>query len=246
MSLQTNYDSWHRKHAGGTEPAPLTLEPWHLTALKLIPDLNGLHVLEIGCGRGDFSRHLIGKYPSAQITAVDFSAAAIDVARIENTKTAGNLVFEVADATSMHYPKETFDYVISCECLEHIPEPGKMAREMERVLKPGGGFVLTTENYFNGMLLAWVQTWLTARPFNSGSGVQPHENFFLYWRVRRLLQQAGLHVTHMESTHFQWLLLPRVSPERLRTKDFRSPFWKAIFRPFGRHFSFVGMKPEFV
>ena len=245
MSLQTNYDSWHQKHAveGATD---LLLEPWHRTVIKFLPDLNGLDVLEIGCGRGDFSFHLARQYPAARITAVDFSGQAIAIARRRAENDSSAPKFEVADATGMQYPNESFDYVISCECLEHIPEPAKMAREITRVLRREAGFILTTENYFNGMLLAWAQSWLTGRPFNSGSGVQPHENFFLYWRVRRLLKEAGLEITHMESNHLQWLLLPRVSPDRLCTKDFGNALGKRIFRPFGRHFTFVGVKPKAV
>ena len=118
-----------------------------------------------------------------------------------------------------------------------------MAAEIFRVLQPGAAFIITTENYFNGILLGWLMCWVRVKPFDSGSGVQPHENFFLFWAVKRMLMRSGLTVEHMESNHFQWLLLPRCSPARLCTEDFSSKFLKALFRPFGRHFTFQGMKP---
>src|SRR6185503_8546543 len=96
--------------------------------------------------------------------------------------------FCVEDAQALSFESASFDFVVSCECMEHVPQPALMAREIARVLKPGGGFVITTENYFNGMILGWLNAWLRRQPFDSGSGVQPHENFFLFWRVRRILE----------------------------------------------------------
>jgi hypothetical protein len=70
--------------------------------------------------------------------------------------------------------------------------------------------------------------------------VQPHENFFLFWRVKKILERGGLKVKNMESNHYQWLLLPRTDPMKLVTFDFHSPLLKRVFRPFGRHFTFCG------
>lgn len=234
------YDVWHARRAVAQEDIPLN--PWHKTVLKLLPDLNGLSVLEVGCGSGAFSLLLAQKFSVAQITATDFSTAAIAVATERQSRTGGNVRFLVQDAQQMTLDEGQFDFVISCECLEHVPEPAKMCAEIARVLKPGGGWILTTENYFNGMLLAWLNSSFRKQPFDSGSGVQPHENFFLFWRVRRLLENAGLQVSHMESNHFQWLLLPRCAPDSLRTNDFQNAFLKRLFRPFGRHFTFKGTK----
>jgi hypothetical protein len=119
-----------------------------------------------------------------------------------------------------------------------------MAREIHRVLSIGGHFLLTTENYFNGMTLAWLRSWLTRTPFNSGSGVQPHENYFLFWRVKRMLERAGLSIKHMESSHQQWLLLPGVGPSKLCTTQLRNATLARLCRPFGRHFTFVGTRSE--
>lgn len=50
----TAYEKWHREMARA-ENGDEVLYPWHRTVLKVLPDLNGKHVLEIGCGRGDFT-----------------------------------------------------------------------------------------------------------------------------------------------------------------------------------------------
>jgi len=153
-------------------------------------------------------------------------------------------VFWKLGAEALRFKNGTFDLVVSCECLEHIPHPEQMTKEIRRVLVPAGRFILTTENYFNALILAWMKCWLTGSPFNSGSGVQPHENFFVYWRVQRMLERSGLVVDHMESNHFQWLLLPRTDPEKLCIEEVDSAFCKRLFRPFGRHFTFCGFRPN--
>ena len=217
------------------------LYPWHATVLKLLPNLNGKRVLEVGCGRGDFARLLATRYPEASITATDFSDTAIELAR-SKAKLSANVNFLVADAQALPFDADSFDMMISCECLEHVESPPLMLSSMARCLVPGGEFVLTTENYFNGMLLAWLKAVLKDESFNSGSGVQPRENFFLFWRVRRMIEAAGLTITHMESNHFVWLLLPRFDPDTFFTADIKNTLLKKIFRPFGRHFTYVGSK----
>ncbi|MEN3368661.1 MAG: 2-polyprenyl-6-hydroxyphenyl methylase / 3-demethylubiquinone-9 3-methyltransferase [Verrucomicrobiota bacterium] len=238
--VRDQYDTWHARRAAAREDR--TLRPWHRTVLKLLPDLNGLSVLEIGCGSGSFSLLLAARYPEAKITAVDFSERAIEAALDRQRQAGTRIEFMVKDAQRLTFPDGRFDFVFSCECLEHLPEPGRMCQEIARVLKPRGEWILTTENYFNGMVLAWLMSIAKRRHFDSGSGVQPHENFFLFWRVRRMVEQAGLEIRHMESNHFQWLLLPRVAPDKLRTDDFQTPFLRRLLRPFGRHFTFKGTK----
>lgn len=243
MDNEKKYDSWHQHHADTEALIEEPHHPWHVTVAGLLPDLQGQRVLEIGCGRGDFAIWLADKYPQAEVTGVDFSEVAVNTAQRRAASRESRARFQVEDSEAMSFADGSFDYVISCECLEHVLHPLKMAAEIHRVLRPGGQFILTTENYFNGMILLWLKAWTTGKPFDSGSGVQPHENFFLFWRVRRLLEKGGLKVYDMQSNHYQWLLLPRTDPMKLVTFDFKSPLLKRLFRPFGRHFTFCGMRP---
>jgi ubiquinone/menaquinone biosynthesis C-methylase UbiE len=242
MDRQRSYDSWHRERALTDVAAQQLIHPWHRSVAGVLRDVEG-RVLEIGCGRGDFAVWLAKTFPNAEIVGVDFSSVAIDIAR-GKVEAGAKLQFEVADAHDLRFASGAFDYIISCECLEHVANPAKVADEIHRLLRPGGTFVITTENYFNGMILMWLKTWIGGSKFDSGSGVQPHENFFLFWRVKKLLENAGLKVQHTESSHFQWLMLPRTAPSKLATKDFVNPFFKRLFRPFGRHFTFSGVRPR--
>jgi ubiquinone/menaquinone biosynthesis C-methylase UbiE len=241
-SLQKDYDHWHEQMQASDGGEPIQL-PWYRSVFPYIRDNVYGRVLEVGCGRGDFAIWLATKVPRLDITAIDFSEASIGIARRRAVEACVTVNFSVSDAQSMDLPDKYFDHVISCECIEPVPQPVKMASEIYRVLKPGGTFCLTTENYLNGMLIAWLHCLLTGRPFNSGSGVQPYENFFFFWHVRDLLKSAGLVIDRSESCHVQWLLLPRIAPARLCTDRFSSRWACFLTKPFGRHFSFFGQRP---
>ena len=243
MDKLEQYNAWHERLAEAEAEGSVLHHPWYVTVARLLPDLNGQRVLEVGCGRGDFCIWLAGQYKEASVTGVDFSEAAIATAQKRATLSNCAARFKVEDAEALSFDDTSFDYVISCECMEHVPHPERMAQEIRRVLRPGGQFILTTENYFNGMMLQWLKTWTLGTPFDSGSGVQPHENFFLFWRVRKILERGGLKVEKMESNHYQWLLLPRTDPMKLVTFDFQSKLLKRVFRPFGRHFTYCGVRP---
>lgn len=175
---------------------------------------------------------------------MDFSAAAITIAKRRAAQARVPVTFQQEDAQSLSFPDAQFDHVVTCECLEHVLRPDQMTAEIFRVLKPGGTFCLTAPNYLNGSVIAWLYCWLTGRPLDTGSGVQPNENFFVFWTVRHLLKSAGLVIDRSQSSHVQWLLLPRVDPARLRTDYFSSEFARLLTKPFGMHFSFFGHKPE--
>lgn len=240
--IRGEYDHWHEQMSRSDKDNPLVF-PWHETVYRCLGQMPVGRLLEIGCGRGQFAIWLAQKRPDIEIVALDFSEVAINLAKEQAMEAQVNVKFVQGSAEDLQFEGESFDTVISCECMEHVTKPAKMAQEMARVLTPGGRFVLTTENYFNGMLLAWLVSWLRREPFNSGSGIQPIENFFLFWIVSGYLQNAGLVVSRTESSHYQWLLLPRVAPSILCTREFRAPWAKKLAKPFGRHFTYIGQKP---
>jgi SAM-dependent methyltransferase len=238
MNIEEQYNQWHTSTSEFFEN-PMHFQ-WYQTTYRLLPDLNNLDVLEIGCARGAFSRLVLEKSPSVRLTAVDISRVAVDDAK----KMSDKIDFRVGDAEQLEFPDASFDFIYSCETMEHLPHPEKMPREIYRLLRPGGRFIITTENYLNGMVLMWLKSWIQRKPFDSGSHIQPHENFFLFFGVASRIRKSGLKLSHTESNHFQWLLLPGFSPAKLCTQDFKSPVLKKLFKPFGRHYTFCGYKPK--
>jgi ubiquinone/menaquinone biosynthesis C-methylase UbiE len=237
------YDRWHEGiNSGAPDNDPMAL-PWYRTAFSGMQNNVRGNLLELGCGRGEFARWLACTVPDIRVTGVDFSISAIRIAQRRIADISKAVRFITGDVQSLPLADNTFDWIVSCECLEHLQQPQKMVVEMFRVLKSGGRFCLTTENYLNAMLLAWIQACITGRPFNSGSGVQPLEQFFIFPQVKGYLKRAGFVVERTESSHYQWLLLPRVNPAHLCTRQFKTNWARVLAKPFGRHFSFFGYKP---
>ncbi len=50
------------------------------------------------------------------------------------------------DMTRSDLPDESFDHVVSVEVLEHVEEDDLFVKEVSRVLRPGGAFLMTTPN----------------------------------------------------------------------------------------------------
>ncbi len=234
------YDVWHEKVHGHELAAENYLQDWHRNALGLSPPVEGLDVLEVGCGSGDFSLYLAGL--NARVTSVDSSSRAIATAQEKAKVQRRPVEFLRADAQSLPFDDSRFDLIYSCECLEHIPSPMTAMNEFYRVLKPSGRLIITTENYSNAMLLAWIVAWMRKEPFNSGAGVQPVEHFFVYWKIKKMLRSAGFRVNRMRGSHHVFLLLPRFDPSTFVVNHFHNNVLSIVFRPFARHMTFEATK----
>jgi len=241
MLNQVNgYEKWHELVHGNEDPAVVSITDWHKNALSLSPPLKGLKVLEVGCGVGDFAIYLENQ--KANVTAVDFSSKAIELAMQKAKIQNKHVEFQVADAQALPFQDNSFDLVFSCECLEHVPVPQLALNEMQRVLKPSGSLILTTENYSNAMLMYWLACWLHKEPFNSGAGVQPIEHCFMYWRVKRMFRLAGLQVKKMIGSHHVLFVLPRFHPHTFVVERFQNRLFAILLRSFARHMAFAAIK----
>ncbi len=105
---------------------------------------DGHRVLEIGPGNGFFIRELLGVGPGVRYAAIDYSADM--VALIERTHrsqiTEGLVEVAVASVSEIPYPNDSFDRIVTVNTLYFWPEPSSDAKEVLRVLKPGGRLCL--------------------------------------------------------------------------------------------------------
>ena len=188
--LASAYDDWHT--ALGKDDG-LT-SPWHELVIDRLGAIAGLDVLEIGCGRGGFTRWLALQSPRLLIGA-DFSHVAVDLARglVDNPSAK----FQVADICRIPVKAESYDVVISCETVEHVLDPAASVRELYRVLRPGGRLILTTPNYFN--LLGLYRGYLRAVGRRYTEHGQPVNNFTSIPRVRSWLSRAGFRLVEVTS-----------------------------------------------
>lgn len=97
-----------------------------------------LNALELGCGLGLFADYFSKE--GINITAVDFSAVAIEKARNRVREGYESPRFHTGDVTNLKDISGPFDVSYDIGCFHCLDEPGQMkyAREVNRLLKPGG------------------------------------------------------------------------------------------------------------
>lgn len=138
----------------------------------LVGDLSG-EVLEIGCGPGSNFAH----YPAgARVVATDDNPHMLPAAR--RAAQAAPAAFEVseADATALPFEDASFDAAVSALVLCSVPDLDRAAREVFRVLRPGGEFRLFEHVRSEHRLLAAAQRWLTPAWSAVADGCQLHRD----------------------------------------------------------------------
>jgi MPBQ/MSBQ methyltransferase len=104
----------------------------------------GTTMLDVGCGIGGSSRILARDYGFA-VTGVTISPQQVQRAT-ELTPTGVTAQFQVDDAMNLSFPDASFDVVWSVEAGPHMPDKAIFAKELMRVLKPGGLLVVADWN----------------------------------------------------------------------------------------------------
>ena len=133
------------RHPVGTEGFFNDLEEYRFDKLRYLPKVvdfkafKGKRILELGCGIGlDLAKFAEGK---ANVTGIDLSQTAIDLAKkyFQYRDLKGDFI--MANGEALEYPDKSFDVVYAHGVLQYTADTQKMVDEAFRVLKPGGEFI---------------------------------------------------------------------------------------------------------
>jgi SAM-dependent methyltransferase len=102
----------------------------------------GERVLDLATGTGWTARRLAQK--GARVTGIDLGAGVIDAARALADGAGLDIDFEVGDAEATGLPNGSFDVVTSTCGVMFASRPEAVARELARLVRPGGRIGLTT------------------------------------------------------------------------------------------------------
>ncbi|MCB9769689.1 MAG: methyltransferase domain-containing protein [Candidatus Omnitrophica bacterium] len=178
---------------------------------QLLPeDLSGKRLLDAGSGTGWFSKRATER--GARVTSIDIGHQLLKkVGEKCQTDRAANDICRTGLAS------ESFDFIVSSEVIEHVPEPRLSITELNRLLKPGGVIVLSTPN----------KVWHFAITLANKMGARPYEgyeNWVGYGELRRWFEEEGLTVEKQIGLH----LFPFVHPIFYPILDFMDRFGKPL------------------
>ena len=147
---------------------------------KVLPDVSGAHVLDVGAGTGRLSRHLAGR--GAVVSSFDFAPAVVEIARRLN----GNLPIEAEVFSVFELDRtEAFDHATVLGCLSaactDATALGDVAHRLHRALRPGGKVALV-EPFHRGFLHRVLDLSLN--------------------EALTIFESAGFDVTHRAELHF--------------------------------------------
>jgi len=114
----------------------------------------GSRVLDVACGNGNAS--LAAAHRFCRVVGIDYVPALLERARARAEAERLDIEFLQADAEALPFPAESFDAVLSTFGVMFAPDQAKAARELVRVVRPGGRIALanwTPEGFVGKMLV---------------------------------------------------------------------------------------------
>ena len=184
-------------------------------AITEMGDIDGKHVLDLGCGAGESSVYFALK--GATVTAADISKEMLHVADELASRWNVHIDTKVIVGEDIDLPSESYDYVYGNAVLHHLDRK-KAYSEILRVLKPGGQAIFIEPLCYNPVISVYRLIARTVRTKNE----KPFR-FRDFQYLRRIFQD----VKHREFwlatqlVFIYFFIVKRVSPRKER-------YWKKV------------------
>lgn len=158
--------------------------------------------LELGCGTGAFTEHVLALGRDLTWEGVDVSPRCVEVARARLGRPG--VSFRVAPAEALGVDDGSLDLVCGNSVLHHLDWPAAL-REALRALRPGGRLWFSEPNLLNPQIALQCHV----RPVGRRLEVTDDETAFVRWSLARDVRAAGF--VDVRVRPFDWLhpSLPR-------------------------------------
>lgn len=106
-------------------------------------------VLDIGCGGGATLKRMSRHITAGHLTGVDYSEVSVKLSEEMNEEDIRSGKMEVLEASveKLPFEEETFDKIVTVESFYFWPNPAENLKEVLRILKKGGVFLLVADIY---------------------------------------------------------------------------------------------------
>ena len=182
--IADGYDSWFETPEGKKVKA-LELD----TLLRMVGDVEGRKMLEVGIGTGLFAMEFRAR--GAEVVGIDPAPRMVEIARLRGFDV------QIAYGENLPFPDDSFDIVFSMTAMENSHDPKKFLSEMVRVTKKDGIVVVAVLNLLSlyGLyrkLFGWKKQNLIFR----------NMHFFTWWELKKLMKKYVQQVEITSSVFF--------------------------------------------
>ena len=120
------------------------MSDWGMSYLK---DINPTRIADLGCGGGRNANALLTKYKNAKLSAIDYSEVSVAKSKETNREFIANDRCRVkqGDVSALPLDSEKYDLATAFETVYFWPGPTKSFKEVFRILKSGGRFLIVNE-----------------------------------------------------------------------------------------------------
>ncbi len=166
------------------------------SARMLTKDLpRGSRVLDVGCGRGVL-------FPTLADLGMETHGFEISPTAAQGADHRAEIRI-ASRLDQAGYDEESFDLIVLCHVLEHLPDPQGTLEEIHRILKPGGKLAVSVPN-FSSLQAQWTgPAWFHL-------DLPRHLCHFPAEGLKQLLEQSGFHCVSehhfsLSQNPFGWL-----------------------------------------
>lgn len=109
-------------------------------------------ILDVGCGGGRTIQKLAALAANGTVDGVDYASGSVSASRAKNRTLIeeGRVKIVQASVSQLPFREDSFDLITAVETQYYWPDPAQDMREVLRVLKPGGTFIVIAESYKQG------------------------------------------------------------------------------------------------
>lgn len=125
---------------------------WLKKAVRFISPSPNFNLLDLATGTGKFAFEFAKMNRDLKIYALDFSEKMVEIARQRAKKHHYNVDFLLGDALNIPFPDSTFEIVSMSYGIRNVASIEKCLKEIARVLKPKGRFVIIEFGHPNNFL----------------------------------------------------------------------------------------------
>ena len=167
------------------------LADWGMKCLPLPADTR---VLDCGCGGGANMRKLLRKCPRGVVKGIDYSPLSVEKARRLNAAAIsdGRCTVCQGSVENILFASGWFDAVTAFETVYFWPDPARCFREVCRVPKPGGTFLICNECGDEASGAKWEKRIDGMTVYTAA-------------QLKALLKQAGFGEVQIHSNRMGWL-----------------------------------------